>query len=106
MIFLGGWFGDADQEIDEDADWLAHVAIRGGEIGASAGDGDDAQNGAKGDAILSRHEGSRQISEVVAESCVGFEGFSDGGEVGWRSKVHAIGSEGLLDLFDVATEEV
>jgi hypothetical protein len=107
-IFGRGWgiAADAYKEIDENADWLAHVAVGGCEVGASAGDGDDTQDSAKGYVLLSCHEGSSQISEAVAKSRVGFEGLGEGWEVGWRSKVQVIGSENLLDLFDVSTEEV
>jgi hypothetical protein len=101
------------KEVYEGVDWLASVAdqlasvsIRGGEVRTSAGDGEDIQNSVKGDVLLFFHEGLQQSDEITTKSRVVLESGSEGQEVERRSEIHVIGTENMLDLFDVAVVAV
>ena len=121
-ILSGGLSASADahEEVDQNVDLLVPAAsrladavgleahaVRGcSEVGASTGDGDDAQSGAMGDLVLPFHEGLQKHSEVIAKLGVVFESLSQDQEIERSPEGHVIGAKNVLDLFDVAVVAV
>jgi len=94
----------ADEEVDDEVDWCADLALGDGDVRATAGYGEDREESAEGKLALPLHDGFGQKREIVAKLGVLLELAGECEEVIRLAEGNSIGLEKNLQLVNVATK--